>query len=430
MTARTGLRSPYSSDTAAGAIGLTLLLCAVVQALTTAALVPAGDDIIYGGALDKFTDKYGPWLGWPAYSASHWLSTNGRLANFLAPVFLSVMPAWLTDIAVGTSLALLLQILIRSVMPQRRFFLASALIIALTALTLPWYDNLAMIDCWLNYPMALLMSLWWIRLWLAGRHTVWCILFGLAAGLMHEGCSVAVSAGVLIYLFCNRKDGLPQHLIRTSGYLAATLLCFLSPGILGRLGTASDPAITAPRLETLLLSDFYPLLLAAVVLLFCCTATGRKRLQSILRTDWILYAVTAAISAIVSVYSAIPGRSGFFAQAFALIALGRMALALPLSIPARAAGIVGSLLLSAVATQLIITLHWQETAYSEWQTVEALAEKSESGIVYADIHAPEDYPAATLGKCITIPCEHSEKWYRYMYYEYGRQRPLTIVPAP
>lgn len=427
---RHGFQYPYSSDTTACAVWLMLIIFAAVQALTTAALVPAGDDIVYAGALDKFTGKYGPWLGWPAYSASHWLYTNGRLANFLAPVFITVLPDWLTDIAVGASLALLLQILIRSVMPQKRLFLASALVIALAVLTLPWYDNLAMIDCWLNYPMALLMSLWWIRMWLSGRNAGWCILLGGAAGLMHEGCSVAVSAGVLIYLLFNHKDGLPHHLIRASGYIASSLLCALSPGIIARLGTEADPAIVAPRIEVLLLSNFYPLLLAAAIILLCSTAAGRKLLQPILRSDWLLYAVAAAIAATVSVYSAIPGRSGFFAQAFALIALGRMALALPLRISARAAGITGCLLLTVVLTQLIVTLHWQEVAHSEWKQVEALAEKSQSGIIYADIHAPEDYPATTLGKCITIPGEHSEEWYRYMFYEYGRPHTLTIHPAP
>lgn len=56
-----------------------------------------GDDWAYKMTFEGPNAKLDSWLSYPRWCGSHWLTTNGRIGNYLLPPLL-IAPAWLRSI--------------------------------------------------------------------------------------------------------------------------------------------------------------------------------------------------------------------------------------------------------------------------------------------------------------------------------------------
>ncbi len=419
----------YDSDSllSRGAINLFILVFGVCMALMMQCYTPVGDDIVYSTAMNHYAERYGA-AGWPAYCVGHWISTNGRMANFLAPFFISILPRWLTDICVGLTYAWLIVLMLRSVEFGERAFFSKSLLIGLVVFTLPWYDDLLLYDCWLNYVVAIVLTLWWLKLWERENHSVLLlIVIGFIAAMMHESCSLAVSAGMLVKLVTEKHDSrsYKRKLAAAATYWLGCALCLSSPGMISRM---ADNPLADNRLEVLYTSNFYVVILVIAIVVLLLAPEGRKTLWSLLKSNWSIYAAAALTGCIISVFSGIAGRSGFFAQIFAMIALFVMAKRLEIRIPRIPAAVIGSVILIVSAIQIFYTLHIQSCIAQESKEVIELIENSTEGVVYHDMTVSNNPPAFTLGKCVSLP-KRTDVWlYSVWKHSIAPDRQLVILP--
>lgn len=387
-----------------------------------------GDDIVYSTAMNHYVERYGV-AGWPAYCAGHWISTNGRLANFLAPVFISALPRWITNICVGISYALLIILILRSVNFGKNYFCSKSILIGLTVLTLPWYDDFLLYDCWLNYVVAIVFNLWWLQIWNRNSHSVLLlIIIGFAAAMMHESCSVSISVGILIRLLISKRTDrkLKQKLFAASAYWLGCALCVTSPGMMSRM--AANPHATE-RFEVLFTSNFYIVLLAIIVIFLLFIPRGRKVLRNLISSNWCIYVFAAMAGCIISVFSGIAGRSGFFAQVFAMIALFSMLQYSKVRIHCIAAAIIGSVFLIISILQMIYTLHIQSCIAHESREMSDLIEQSNDGVVYHNMEVSYNPPVLTLGKCVAYP-KRTEVWkYSILKSIFPSNEQIIILPG-
>lgn len=403
------------------AILIATLLAAAAVWLFQWWYVPGSDDLMY-------TDFWHPGSDRPYYKYAvwHWLSVNGRLANLLAPLLLA-LPRWAGSTVVAVCYALLLILTMRQAAPPNEGgFGARALIFFLIVITLPWADALMLYDCHMNYTLATVLTLWWLLL-LKNWAKLWLlIVVGLAAGAMHEGCSLAICAGLLVWLTTGNhwKD---KPLVKGAvAYGLGTMFCILSPGILYRIGSAGQ---FTRWWIVLLTSDYYVVLLGIIVVNILIFKVLRYKLWQLARTDWIIYAVAAAVSAAISSFSGIVGRSGFFAQIFALIALVRLCVAFEWKVNRSLAAAGGAILLAASVAQLCYAAYWQRIVGGEANDVIRQYSKTGASVAYADIHTQQEMPVLTLGKTRGAPEPH-DIWIRTTIRDhYGLPELPVVLPT-
>lgn len=197
-----------------------------------------------GSEQDFFDCKGAPLtspLSLPQAWAEHYRTVNGRAANMLAFACL-MLPLPLAAALHAVSFALLLLAMMRLSfgIGWRRHTLALACMVAAVWIILPWHEQMASQDFFINYVWSCALSLSWFSLLLLPpgrpRPVAFCLL-GAAAAMMHEGIGVAMCAGLILLLPRLRGYRLTAAVI----YMAASLVPLCSPGIwdlAGRRGAA------------------------------------------------------------------------------------------------------------------------------------------------------------------------------------------------
>ncbi len=382
---------------------LSWLLCAVTFIcawIFYAHTFPEGDDVVYWDWYRDIQSRHGNILGWVVFSLSNWEGANGRMANMLTPFFLYFPPAWLKGLLDSVILTLLLYFGLRlSCLSEtrRKGPLAVSLYAFLTLVTLPWWDSMTLTDCVLNYPASDMLALAVLLIWFGNpdvhsKAAPWfAAAIGLVAGAMHEASGVALSAGLITGLMMERGRNLSRlRIFMTVGVTLGALFTLSSPAIWTRFfdGSQSDP--DAPRWMILLCSSFYVIILLLTLIVMAI----RKELKETLskRPDLVVLITGALVSTAFTAVGGVIGRSGWFGQSFALIALFRMAPAGGCFTPRAVPNAITTLL------SLLFTALWVASAIVQVRLgkegEEILAEyvASTDGIVYHDYTEEEDLP--------------------------------------
>lgn len=285
-----------------------------------------GDDIGYSRSLLDFEGK--SW-GYLRYMAYHFFYSNGRIANLLAPFWLSVVPRWILDAVNGVSCFVFYGMtLILSGIGGRHTATAKIVVTSLLLLTMPWWDSFMLYDVMFNYvwSSALVLTVLWLMHHDPGRRWRWLAwLLAAFAAAMHEGLGLPVSAGLCVWLLLSgrwKRLSVTQRGMIVA-FFAGTLVVMSSPGIWRRF--VSEGLMVGDRIPNdvvwvlLLKSDFYTLgLLAVIAVMAVC---DMARLKELVRTPWIVYVTASLAGAFLSATSGIVGRSGWFASVMTLIAM-------------------------------------------------------------------------------------------------------------
>lgn len=426
---------------------LTLLLCAVTFVcawIFYAHTFPEGDDVVYWDWYRDIQSRHGSLLGWLIFSFSNWEGANGRLANMLTPFFLYFPPSWLKGLLDSVILSLLLYFGLRLSCLSRRYpkgIVAISLYAVLTFVTFPWWDSMTLTDCVLNYPASDMLALAVLTLWFntpvrQTRTVVWGgALLGLIAGAMHEASGVALSAGLLAGLIVDsERRGDRLSIFMTAGVTLGALFTLSSPGIWSRFISGSEATPDASVGFILLTGSFYVIILTVIILFKAIriatrandvAGTLRRSISS--RPDLTLLTVAALVSTLFTAVGGVIGRSGWFGQSFALIALFRMAPTGGLNRSLR-------LILTAILTLLFIWL-WEVSARyqvklgREGKDVIAAYISSPGGIVYYDFTEEEDLPLWLLRRPGGVPDADDV----FPLREYSRLRPdgapFVVLPT-
>lgn len=382
----------------------------------------AGDDICYAGSVVVFDGKPLPYL---RFVAHHYLDVNGRMANLLAPFWLSIAPRWMLDLTNGLICgAFYVAVLVMSGVARRGFATAKLLVTALLLFTFPWWDSFMLFDVMFNYVWSstfVLIVLWML---LRGVTTVrwrWLIwIFAAFAASMHEGIGIPVTAGLMAWLWLT---GSWRNLTETQrgtiiSFIIGAVFVFVSPGIWNRFVSISGDSHIIPNDPMWLLvlkSDFYVLILLVVIGIE--VLRDRRRLVSAARSSWSIFVVSAVVSACFSAVSGIVGRSGWFASLMALIALAQWVRMRGWHINRALGAVISTVLSVIIPVHLVAVDDMQSKMNKELGLALAQYSHKPDEPVYMDYHPWDAGMWITLAKVRGVP----ECYESYILKQYAMQ---------
>ena len=277
-----------------------------------------GDDLNYSFHYHDHIHQPAPWLH---FAWGIWNGANARLGDMLNPVPLYILPRPLTALLVGAGAALSLWCVVRLAMRRGAGRVWQWIVLLAMLLIMPWRD-INFIVCHTGYVwgtaasglilIALLRhrlrSLWWLLLLPA-------VAMGTA---MHEALGFPLGFGVAVWLLVNHKwRGFTMvQKWWTVALLAGAVFCITSPASYSRVGEGNPPDLP---LVPLILTTLPLVLLLLVRIVWLAWKGG---LGALIHSQWLIFALAAFGSAGFTLLGGIEGRGGWYAQSFALIALG------------------------------------------------------------------------------------------------------------
>ena len=362
----------------------------------------AGDDYVYKAVFEGpqlFSDDWSDLLLW---ARMHRVSANARFFNLVLPALLSLDRVILAA-ASSAMTALMLFCGLRLAGRAAAGGMYGVLFVAAMAWILPWWDSMSIFACQENYVWAsalILLSLclmyrppehWFTLILAAGVCAV--------AGATHEGGTLPLAVGMAVYgMLVRPRPGRSWFLV--AAFVIGTLFVSLAPGIISRAGQprlADDPVLIL-TLKTV------PAVLAMVVMILAMLFTHRWRelLRRLVFSPYIILITAAVASAVIAVASGIVGRSGWFAEIYALIVIFRVCSdCFPAGI--RTGRIVAACVAVALTAQTAFVAAWQYVLGREYATFENLYTSSGEDIVYMDFTPHDSLPRLLLGRYRGVP---------------------------
>lgn len=407
-----------------------ILFIGIAYAFMGFYMPPLGDDLGFYHSFDSQNDC---WYAYPRYMYRHWIWSNARMADMLTPIGLYFMPQWLRAITYGIVTALLYYVIIRLCGKTKvPCYLRNILIIALISFTFRW-DAIWMEFCaTYNYVWGAVFALTAIGLILKHKTCpnawYWWIsaLFCFIASAMHEASGLPLAIGLMLYFIVTGafKRFSTAEKVMSLFFIAGGIFTMTSPASYSRVGYMLQPESS---IDMLLFSAGYVIIM---VLLSCWMAYKDKSLfYGRIRSPWIIFASGALISTGFMLLSQYGGRTGWFAQIFALIAIFQILNRLSISIPSKISIPVSIILSLSIIFHYSELMIWQKRLGTEARQAIALYEKSKDGIIYMDYTNEPELPWYLLRKTHGVPDE-DDTYYRYrMSKHYGHGKPLVILPT-
>lgn len=397
-----------------------------------------GDDL---GFFSSYAEENDCWFALPRFMYRQWLWNNGRFADMLSPLWLNILPLWLTAVITGFTTSALYYLTIRLASSGEKLnAIYKLLIIFIISFTFRW-DAI-----WMEfmtifgyiYSSAFALAMLWVLM--SGRRSrsqlrshsplrsqllAWLsIPFCFIAAAMHEALGFPLAAGLIIYFITSKswkELGIARKLMAVALILGGIFPLTSAPSW-NRVGTMLQPE---PIWEMLVTSAGWLCILIVAVIVIAIR--NPRRLLSLLRSPWIIFASASILSCGFMLVSGFGGRTGWFCQLFALIALFQI-----LPQPKRSGivtAIIGWLMAFAIVFHFCAVAVWQYRLAEESREVIAEYKDSPDGIVYFDYINESDLPWYLLRKTHGVP-DDDDSYYRYrMGLHYGHGAPLIILPT-
>ena len=412
-----------------------IVFIAVVYTFVSSFVPLVGDDLAH--IRDYGTNYPSLWL-YPKFIAVHWINISGRWGNHLMPMMMNHLPLWVNYLLNGVMTAAFFALVVRvSGFARRGDLFLRLTLVALLMFTMCWWDSMLLFCCSYNYVWATAIGIAFLWVFFKTRwddlRAKWivapllCVLAGMA-GSMHEAMSIPLACGMGAYFFLTGNYCYTDRFQRTLllFFSLGVLMVITSPGLWLRVGGGAEA--NDPMWLLVLKSDFYALLLVPV--LVALWLKKRNFLERMAHSEWIIFAVAAIVSMAFSAVGGIVGRSGWFAQVFALISLyilinniygGKVERTFK-----KILALVLFALMVAHLTQFALT---QRQLGAEFDEVVAQYGTSSNGVVYSDITGDEHLPWWLLHKCRSVP-DPDDTYLKYTIAKYhgDESRWPVIVP--
>lgn len=417
---------------------ITLIVVGICFVVAMHSYTYIGDDLSYISRWDSAVEKEGI-LAYPYFCTTHWLDTNGRMANMLTPFFLSIIPKSMVDILMGIFICTLICMIIyhsnhifNHNNVKTLFSSTSVITIAIVIFTLPWWDYLLLYDCWLNYPIAALMGLSIVAILssdrkLSGISIFFITIYSFLCGAMHEACGVAIAFGIAVQYFFNRHHFRYNRKIIAVSFVLGAIFVVLSPAIWHRFNNNNADSNI---FNTLIYHNFYLLILLFLTVYICSIKSKRQNFMPLLTdSNFILFFTAALISCIFSTISGIPGRSGFFTQIFSVIAIFILINANFKFSRNRFIKFITLIICSAIILHCSGFAFYQTIAGNELKQAISEYSQSEDGIIYMDYTRDKEIPLWTLHKVIGVP-DDDDLWIRFSIEKFHSdcRKKMIILP--
>lgn len=417
-------------------IGILLLFMFICYAIFEWFMPYSGDDLAYISSTVDYVNQRSV-FHMPFKWAGHWLGSNGRFANMIFLSISPIFPHWLMALLNATFIMTMIYFIVKLCDFKGKDVAGKVFVISIITFAFCWWDSMQVYDCIYNYILSTALGLAFIKSLINNRpvNSKWgTALFAtlaFVAGGMHEAMSVSLLCGIAAYAFINRNFYASlnrSHRIALKAFICGVAIVFFAPGIWIRFGgniTPDDP------LHILLLkSDFIALALLAMTTVGLCIAPWRKNIIEAIHTPWIIFAVAATASLCFSAVSGIIGRSGWFAQTFALIAIVKWANDHNYKINRIVGGVASTILISAIAFHLVEVTRWQIKVGKEAEDVTSLYQRSTNGQVFYDATRDNQLPWWNLNKNRGVP--DADDLYllaTFSTYYSNSGQPLVVLPT-
>lgn len=398
----------------------------------------SGDDLAHMVSTSKYFETHPIWR-YPFFFVGHWLDTNGRLADKINPILFITLPHWINALIAAISVPSMMWIVLKHCNFKSNHITASVVALALLVFVLPWWDSMQAFVCIYNYIIATLLPLLFLYLLQrqsnnASSHWIvrWgCYLLSLIAGMMHEAIGVPLACGLIAYQIMTNVwkelNVIQRRMVMI--FMCGVAWGFFAPSLWNRLGLDTTP--DDPLLLLMLKSDSLALLLLIFIAAGLCCANTRKAILKAAHTPWIIFAIAAIASMCFSAMSGIVGRSGWFAQVFAIIAIFRWITSHDYNINRITGGIISTILILAIIFHYAETARWQMKLGKEIETVAQMYGESKDGQVYFDATRDNELPWWTLNKTRGVP--DADDLYLLLtfsnYYRTEKQDLLILLPT-
>lgn len=385
-----------------------------------------GDDL---GFYSRYAAENDCFYAWPRFMYRQWLWNNGRFADMMSPLWLNILPLWVTAVVTGVSISALYYFTIRlSERNYRQCGFYKILIICIISFTFRW-DAI-----WMEfmtifgyvYSSALALAVLWLLLCSQG-HKIICIVsipFCFIATAMHEALGFPLAVGLIIYFIFSKnwKRLSASRKLMVAALILGGIFPLTSAPSWNRVGGMLQPE---PIWEMLLYSAGW-LCVLVICIIYMAIRSPRKLLK-LFRSQWIIYTSAAVISCGFMIISQFGGRTGWFCQLFSLIALFQI-----LPRPKQSniyLEVIGWIMAIATVFHFCAVAVWQYKLAQESREVISEFQKSTDGIVYYDYNNEPSLPWYLLRKTHGVP-DDDDSYYRYrMGLHYGNGHPLIILPS-
>lgn len=390
-------------------VGILLLFIFACYAIFELFMPYSGDDLAHMISMREYFETHPVWR-YPFFFVGHWLDTNGRLFDKVNPILFNVLPHYVNALIAAISVPLMMWIVLKHCRFKGQSITGKVFAIAIMVFVFCWWDSMQAYVCIYNYVLATFfpLTVLYIILHFDKISPHWAVkyllaLLALLAGMMHEAIGVPMACGLIAYQIMTRKwrslDKIRRLLIVS--FMLGVAWGFFAPSLWSRLGNNTTP--DDPLFMLLLKSDSLALLLLAMIGVGMCVNSWRNKILEAARTPWIIFAVAAIASMCFSAMSGIIGRSGWFAQVFALIAMVQWCNDHNYKINRMVGGILSAVLIAAIVIHLVEVTRWQVKVGKEVDVVARNYATSESGIVCFDATRDNQLPWWTLNKNRGVP---------------------------
>lgn len=367
---------------------------------------------------------------WSCWSY-HYHNDNIRLANIVFTFFLlipKIIPSIISGLLVGVMLMLSAKV---SGINGRNSLLMAMLALMLSFL-LPWYEQMFSLCYAFNYiwasALALLLAyIFYCKKTLPGL--VWSFFLGIIVGAWHEGFSVPLLSGVVIYTILCRQACNRRSVAIMVGLVVGILWLANAPGlnirvqhIIGEL----DYSILVRRLM------LYHIPLVMLLISVFVASFSRNTRKFLLDPLFISFVTICLVGVILNIVIDIGVRTGWMGYLFGIIATIYLWKNMSTVKCAHIKPFVKRIL--AIAVSLFLLLHYIVVAYyavkikTEFEYVLEEYQESSDGVVFADV--TYDYQVLPLAWKKTYFENFTYTWIAYWidnYYNSGKN--LRVIPA-
>ncbi|MDE7414541.1 MAG: hypothetical protein K2N05_12250 [Muribaculaceae bacterium] len=325
-----------------------------------------GDDLAYANGLNNYISQTGH-SAW-RYPLSHIMSVNGRLGDTFNFILFDFIPRSVLNIICGCAVALFYWMILSLGLSDKIGVTGRIIVIALVTFTFQWWDLFLMLVVQINYIWATSLNLLCVFLILkknySRKEAIALIPLFFISPAMHEACGFPIAVSGLLWCMVHKRS-LKGILKSNKGplfisYALGMFIPFLSPAFYGRV--FSSISVTTPDDSPLMIflkSDYYVLILICIIILF--VACKKMNLREIIFSPTFFWICAGVVSSLISAVSGVVGRSGWFAQTFAVIAILQLISQIDFNIK-----VFSGIVISAALT-ILMSIHFY--ALISWQTL-------------------------------------------------------------
>lgn len=339
-----------------------------------------------------------------SFIAGHIFWCNGRVFDYLGPIFINLLHPAIAAAVMGAMAGLFFYSLLYACgLPRRGYTALSICVLAIAVAILPWWGGMWLRVCQFNYLWGAAFCLLYIPTFFRTdfKNNFWGLVLGILAGCTHEQTGVAMCAAFFCCLIAGKRyKSLSRHQwFMLGGLLFGTLLTIAAPAIWHRAANGAlrqDPII--------LLYTTLPALIILLLLLACMAIADRGR--TFIRNLGSVFAVTltaATFAGIIAIASGTPGRTGLFAEACAIVCFTRMIITTRWKLPRFAAALLATVSALFIVAHLAVSIIEQRQLHHEYQDVKTLYINSSDGIVCYNFTVRYDGSPLTLRRVKGVP---------------------------